>query len=183
MLRGMQDRYTLWRIDSVTRLFFVVWPVLAVGGLILFRNDPGGLSILPPGLGLLAAAAYLSGPSARVIVTPGEVIVVNPFERFVVPVNRIRGWDRNSGWQRPRLHVDGLARPLPVLAFQLNKTIMDAYTHELWATQRMRCIDRAAEQPSPESSGEVVRRLRWSTILIAGVVALVWVAILLIGKP
>ncbi|NUT05793.1 MAG: hypothetical protein HOV76_20170, partial [Hamadaea sp.] len=104
----MQDRYTLWRIDSVTRLFFVAWPVLAVGGLILFRNDTGGLSVLLPGLGLVAAAAYLGGPSARVIVTRGEVIIDNPFERFVVPVSRIRGWDRSSGWQRPHLHVDGL---------------------------------------------------------------------------
>ncbi|MEV0271507.1 hypothetical protein AB0H43_22240 [Hamadaea sp. NPDC050747] len=180
----MQDRHTLWRIDSVTRLFFVVWPVLAVGGLILFRNNPAALSILPPGLGLIAAVAYLNGPSARVMIGPGEVVIVNPFERFIVPVGKIRGWDRNSGWQRPHLHVDGLPRPLPVLAFQPNKTIMDADTHELWVTQRMRCIDRAAaEQLSADASAEVVRRLRWSSILVVVAAPLLYAAMLLIGKP
>ncbi|MEV6963821.1 hypothetical protein AB0M47_01820 [Hamadaea sp. NPDC051192] len=180
----MQDRYTLWRVDSVTRLFFVVWPALAIGGLILFRNDPGALSILPSGLGSLAAAIYLSGPSARVIVAPGEVIIVNPFERYIVPVHRIRGWDRNSGWQRPQLHVDGMYRPLPVQAFHLNKTIMDAYDHELWATQRMQCIDRAAaSHPSGEEEAQVVRRLRWSSFLTVIAVALLWAAMLVLGRP
>lgn len=147
------------------------------------QNDPGALSILPPGLGLLAAVAYLSGPSARVIVRPGEVIIVNPLERIIVPVSRIRGWDRNGGWQRPHLHVDGLPRPVPVLAFHLSKTFMDVHDRELWATQRMRCIDRAAAEPlSHQESTKVVRQLRSSSILIVVAVPLLWAATVLIGR-
>jgi hypothetical protein len=179
----MRDRYTLWRVDAVTKLFCVVWPMLAVGGVIVLKDEPGGLSILLPGLGLIAAVAYLSGPSARVTVSPSEVVVVNPFEVLIVPVSRLRGWDQITGWQQPRLRVEGLARPVPVLAFQLNKTFMTTDTHEQWVRQRMRCIDRAvAEQTSVEGCTDVIRRRRWSTILVVVTVPLLYAAMLLMGR-
>lgn len=176
----MQDRYTMWRIDAGTKIFFVVLPAIAIGGAITSRNDPAGL-FLAPGLILLAAMAYLNGPSARVTISPTEVIIVNPFELFIVPVSRIQGWDQITGWQQPRLRVDGLPTPVPVRAFQLNRSLMSTHTYKLWVRERMRCIDRViAEQLPVRRSADVVHRRRWSTILVIAVMPLLYVAALLI---
>jgi hypothetical protein len=177
----VKDRHTLWRIDTGTKVFVVMWLGLAV--FVIQSNDfPDAWSAIMILLALIPIG-YLAGPSARVIIRPGEVTIVNPFQRFNVPTARIRGWDRDSGWQQPRLHVDGLSEPIPVLAFQLNKPVMTARRYEQWATGRMAWIDRAvAEQtPSAEAAG-AVRRRRWSTIVVLIAGALLFAAPLLIWR-